>query len=129
MKGLISRKMRKKAEKSMRKQLNLMITRIVVYFDGESHVIDYSASSNNIHIKDSYKYHKRKQIDTILDAIFRIEDDSPVFANRERWSLASEWRVHTRLYKLGLWKSRTKDVDLNWPIKWYMVVLYNIFGL
>lgn len=126
MKGLISRK---KAEKSMRKQLNLKPTRIAVYFDGEPHVIDYLASSNNVHIIDSYRYHKRKQINTILDVIFRFEYNSPVFANRERWSLASEWRAHTRLYKLGLWKSHTKDVDLNWPIKWYEVILYNIFGL
>lgn len=106
-----------------------MTTRIVVYIDGKTHVINYTPSEHNINVQDSYRFIKRSDINKILDSIHRFEDDSLVFANRERWSLASEWRVHTRLYKLGLWKSRTKDVDLNWPIKWYMVILYNIFGL
>lgn len=28
-------------------------------------------------------------------------------------SLVEEWRAHNLLYKLGLFKSHTKDVDLN----------------
>ena len=47
---------------------------------------------------------------------------------RWMWSLRCEWAVHNVLYKLGLWRSHTKDVDLNYPIKWYVEVLYVIFG-
>lgn len=33
-------------------------------------------------------------------------------------SLEAEWGVHNVLYRLGLFRSHTKDVDLNYPQRW-----------
>ena len=37
---------------------------------------------------------------------------------RSSESLEAEWGVHNVLYRLGIFRSRTKDVGLNFPQKW-----------
>jgi uncharacterized protein YchJ len=44
-------------------------------------------------------------------------------------SMIAEWVTHNRLYRLGIKRNRTKDVDINYPLKWYMELLYRIFGI
>ena len=83
---------------------------------------------NNIHITDSYKLNK-KQIYQFLKEL-RLDErysmqDTPL-DHRSDKSLVREWITHNNLYKLGLFKSRTKDVDLNYPQKRYMKVIYFI---
>lgn len=82
-------------------------------------------SGQNIKIIDSFKYTDREtQVVTIR-----------MFMNRYNWfcgrslkSYVREWRAHNRLYKLGLFKDRTKDVDLNVHEKWYRRLGYFILG-
>ena len=78
----------------------------------------------NIHIEDSYKVSKNS-FNTIL-ATFVDSDSLSVKAHRSPFSLRSEWAVHNFLYSLGLWRGKTKDVDLNYPNKWEW--LYCIIG-
>jgi|BioPla2DNA2_1021312.scaffolds.fasta_scaffold58768_2 hypothetical protein len=81
-------------------------------------------TSHNIHIEDSWEIN-HKQFKSVL---LRLKTDDCLVFKRWMWSLRSEWACHNVLYKLGLWRSHTKDVDLNYPIKWYVEVLYVIFG-
>ena len=45
---------------------------------------------------------------------------------RSNNSLIREWVTHNNLYRLGLYKDRVKDVDLNYPQKWYIKILYAV---
>ena len=60
----------------------------------------------------------------------RIRESAPneVTANRSNYSLSCEWAVHNALYKLGLFRSRTKDVDMEYPCRkeWLYIILGSI---
>ena len=47
---------------------------------------------------------------------------------RTESSYVSEWKSHNRLYKLGVQRSRTKDVDLEEDIDSTKNLLYSIIG-
>ena len=84
----------------------------------------YSITTNNLHIINSYDYRK----DEMSDALFRIycrHSDSKVW-KRLFVSLEDEWCVHNALYRLHILRSRTADVDLNYPCRaeW----LYNLLA-
>ena len=84
----------------------------------------FSITSNNLHIINSYDYRK----DEMSDALFRIccrHADSKVW-KRTLSSLKDEWCVHNALYRLHILRSRTADVDLNYPCRaeW----LYNLLA-
>ena len=79
----------------------------------------------NIKIIDSFKYVDREtQIVTIKMFMEKYE----WFKARSLKSYVREWRAHNRLYKLGLFKDRTKDVDLNVHEKWYRRLGYFLLG-
>ncbi len=86
--------------------------------------VEVFVRDNNIRIEKGYLVRGRA-FGFVLN---RIRDDEPneVTANRSNYSLSCEWAVHNALYKLGLFRSHTKDVDLNYPcrIEW----LYILFG-
>ena len=54
--------------------------------------------------------------------------DNEIIKNRCNLSLMNEWAVHNLLYYFSIEKSRTGSVDLDYPQKWYNLVIYNIFG-
>ena len=80
----------------------------------------YTISKNNIHIVDSYLISKN-EFDSELK---KIEDlsigETDVFKYRTYKSLKKEWDVHNLCYNLHLFRTHTKDVDLNYPQIWYM---------
>lgn len=85
---------------------------------------DIYITTNNIHIEDSYSVNHKD----FKDILLRFKCDYCEVYKRWMWSLQTEWAVHNVLYKLGLWRERTKDVDLDYPQKWYIETLYVIFG-
>ena len=80
-------------------------------------------SDNNIRIENGYLLRGRS-FGFILNCI-RKSEPNEVTANRSNYSLSCEWAVHNALYKLGLFRSRTKDVDLNYPCRseWLYILL------
>lgn len=64
----------------------------------------------NIQIRDSYKMTSRSQQIRVIKILY---DRYKWFRIRSVKSYVRELRTHNRLYKLGLFKSRTKDCDLN----------------
>jgi hypothetical protein len=42
--------------------------------------------------------------------------------------MAREWAAHNLLWDLNIYRSRTKDIDLNYPQKWYVRLGYFILG-
>ena len=85
----------------------------------------------NIHITDSYKVSKQYFCDTLDKRESNAEakgitEELEVFRNRSRFSLETEWACHNFLYALGIAQERTKDVDLDYPQKWYLRIAYTV---
>lgn len=90
--------------------------------------MDYTVSTYNIHVNDSYKIRRCK----IFSSLNEIEEASGtqtwVFAVRSHFSLGMEWTVHNVLYRLGIKRAQTKDVDMDLPCdkpEW----LYEVLGV
>lgn len=80
----------------------------------------------NIHIENSYAVRKR-DFDFVLSCCVS-EESMTVKKNRSAFSLKTEWAVHNLLYALHIARSRTKDVDLQIPQKWYEKIAYPVLG-
>lgn len=90
--------------------------------------IECICSSDNVHIIDSFEVTKIK---SMIIVIKKLRNEFPrisVVHDRSIFSLIIEWRAHNLLYDFGLFKSRTKDVDLNYP-KWYFHIIYFMLSL
>ena len=64
---------------------------------------------NNTHIEDSYK---ATDLNLEVGYIIRERYIRHLLTTRSFDSYVREWKAHNRLYKLGLFKSHTKDCDL-----------------
>ena len=84
-------------------------------------------TNNNIHIQDSFKYSKYT-MRLVLQAYKDQFKDYDVF-KRGITSMVLEWATHNMLYNLNIQRERTKDVDLDYPQKWYYKVGYSICGV
>ena len=87
---------------------------------------NYQYSQNNIHIENSCNI-KKKYFKQLLSGILEKHKELDVWY-RSTVSLKNELATHNFLYSVGLWRKRTKDVDLNYPLKWYVKIAYNIIG-
>ena len=76
--------------------------------------LTFTVSPDNVHLEDSYRVHKHA-FEPKLKAMRERYPDSLVWKNRSLKSLEREWAVHNALYSLGIFKSRTASIDLNWP--------------
>ena len=84
--------------------------------------MNYTLTKNNLHIEDSYLVSKKAMMEYLIDLF-----DADAVANnydlnrcshvwlRNFHSLRAEWVVHNFLHRIGLWRERTKDVDLDYP--------------
>lgn len=87
-------------------------------------------TKENTHIEDSHQIKLRKSMENEIDWIkcYRKALKYPV--TRTTNSYIREWKGHNRLYNLGLFKERTKHVDLeeNMPL-WKEIIWLIIGGL
>jgi hypothetical protein len=81
-------------------------------------------TENNTKIIDSYKYNASWLVNVIVKE--RLEKSLPI--TRSMISYASEIKAHNRLYKLGLFRSHTKDCDCEENIKKWKDILFKIIG-
>ena len=86
-----------------------------------------SVSDNCITVHDSYTTTDRTLIRSIL---VYVKDQAPnnVTKNRSMFSLCNEWIAHSLLYKLGIAKSHTRDVDLEYPQSVLHTIAWTIIG-
>ena len=74
----------------------------------------YYVYTNNIHVEDSARI-PRREFGPVLDEIAALYPECQVLQKRSRYSLKCEWAVHNLLYNLGVYRKRTRDVDLDYP--------------
>lgn len=87
----------------------------------------YTITDNNINIKDSYLYPK-KMFSIVFNTLRKDHPNNNVLLHRTDKSMAREWAAHNLLWDLNIYRSRTKDIDLNYPQKWYVRLGYFILG-
>lgn len=80
-------------------------------------------------MKDSYQLTKKNIESEILQKDFANRTPELIIRHRSMFSMKMEWATHKLLYKLGIQRARTKDLDLDWPQPWYYRVGYIVFGL
>lgn len=96
--------------------------------------LQITITPNNINIKDSYTIKDPFEMRVILKEIKEflkennITMDTP-FNHRSFWSMIREWVSHNNAYVIGYKRERVSSVDLNFPQKWYIKVLYFIFSM
>lgn len=83
-------------------------------------------SSNNIKIIDSYKLNNKKEMKSVIEEVL---NKTPLYhQTRSVKALVREWRSHNILYKLGLFKTHTKDCDLESNEKLHRRFVYFFLG-
>lgn len=81
--------------------------------------IDAKLATENTHIDDSCSIRSKDDIIAYLTTL--RENASPEMAVNQRslQSLVAEWRAHNFFYDLHVFRSRTRDVDLERHQVWY----------
>ena len=84
-------------------------------------------SKNNIHIENSCEVNTREDMQMVLNDIRANHslEESDVLKRTDS-SLIKEWRVHNVLYNLHLFRTHTKDVDLNYPQSKIIEIAYSV---
>lgn len=88
----------------------------------------YKITKDNTKIFDSYLI-PNKSLDNIVKAIIEERKAKGYIVTRSIESYKNEIRFHNRMYKLGLFKSHTKDTDLEEPISFIKELIYGILGI
>ena len=76
-------------------------------------------SAENTHITDSYLIQSKEEMRVFLQAIREQCDPGMAILQRSLSSLIAEWRSHNLFYYLHVFRSRTKDVDLERRQPWW----------
>lgn len=76
-------------------------------------------SSENTRILDSYKMTGKVEMREYLEAVRRQSPAEMAVNRRDLESQVREWRSHNFFYKLHIFRSRTKDVDLELQQPWW----------
>ena len=87
--------------------------------------VDYRETYTKVY--NSYKY-SNEEIEQAVEEIMQKRKELGLPVTRTKSSYISEWKSHNRLYRLGIQRSRTKDVDLEEEIDQTRNFLYSIFG-
>lgn len=84
-------------------------------------------TTDNVHIPDSYRYRREEVEDFVKDAKPKHPSCLPL-QKRSKGSLLREWAAHKLAYLVGFKRERTASVDLNYPQRWWVKVLYFVVG-
>ena len=92
--------------------------------------MDYIVLPTCITVYDSYKVSK-KEFDPFLNDLREGYAGNLVLYYRTNKSLTDEWACHNFLYNIdifGLFRSHTKDVDMQYPLDWWEKIVYPCLG-
>lgn len=86
-----------------------------------------SITFDNTTFYNSCKVKSSEEMNIWIDEARKIADKSFINCTdkvsicvRSKKSMIREWKAHNLLYKLGIEKDRTRNVDLNINQKWYV---------
>ena len=89
-------------------------------------MMQYNITPTNIQLKSSFQV-KKADFERELLAMREAHPESLVW-NRSIKSLKREWAAHNAFHALGVFRTKTADVDLDWPQNWLMRIGYAVAG-
>jgi hypothetical protein len=78
-------------------------------------------------IPDSADYNE-KEVRKMLENLRKENPDHEKLKIRSDRSYVCEWATHALLYIIGIEPERTKDSDMQFELKKWVMLLYDIFG-
>lgn len=99
-----------------------------IIIEYKNFILKVHISEDNTTILNSYVVKRTSDMEYILHKIKANASNKYAINKRGIPSMIREWRVHNLLYSIGLFKTRTKDVDLNIGDPWYIKTLYFILS-
>ena len=88
--------------------------------------MQFEITPDNIHITSSFEVSK-DDFERELLAMREAHPESLVW-NRSIKSLKREWAAHNAFHALGVFRTKTADVDLDWPQNWLFRIGYAVAG-
>ena len=88
--------------------------------------MQYKVTPTNIQLKSSFEVRK-DDFERELLAMREAHPESLVW-NRSIKSLKREWAAHNAFHALGGGRTKTADVDLDWPQGWMYRIGYGLVG-
>lgn len=79
----------------------------------------------NVRVMNSYREQNKYEI---LRILYEFKVEAGYKSRRSIWSWRREWIAHNRMYNMGLFKSHTRDTDLEEHEKWWRLIVYWIIG-
>ena len=90
-------------------------------------MVNYKLLHDRLKVIDSYLI-KKSDFDKELDYLWSQTPESPLWTSRGRRFLKCEWQVHNVLYKLGIKREKTADVDFEFKQGKFLQLGYIILG-
>ena len=87
---------------------------------------NFKITDDCLTVYDSYKVSK-KDFNTYLDTLRQLYDVK-IFKMRSNKSLTNEWSCHNFVHMIGLFRSRTQNSDMQYPLTWWEKIVYPGFG-
>lgn len=75
-------------------------------------LVEYSVNVTNVHILNAYKYSKFGFREIITD-IKKMNPDNFTLQNRKNFSIILDWSLNNLLYRFGINREKTRDLDIN----------------
>lgn len=88
--------------------------------------VEIKYNERNVKIVDSYRVKSRREMESVL-LVFLEKTGYRSRRSIESW--VDEWRFHNFLYRIGMYRNRTADCDLEEKEKWWRLVIYWIFNI
>lgn len=99
-----------------------------IIIEHKDFILRVHISEDNTTIFNSHIVKSSSDMESVLYKTRIKASDKYAINKRSIPSMTREWRVHNLLYSIGLFKNRTKDVDLNIGDPWYIKALYFILS-
>lgn len=94
----------------------------------ENSIVDIEYKEKYTKVYDSYLLDNNFKIGLVAGEIYRKRQLKKLPLKRDTYSYMYEIKAHNRLYNLGLFRSHTKDTDLEENIKKWKEILFRIIG-
>lgn len=88
--------------------------------------MQYKVTPTNIQLKSSFEVRKADFERKLLE--MREKHPESQVWNRSIKSLKLEWAAHNAFHALGVFRTKTADVDLDWPQNWLFRIGYAVAG-
>lgn len=102
---------------------------MIEHYKVNSKTITIVVGDNDIMISGSKDIKSVKEMNQVIHHIFIKYNHKLSISDRTKANVLAEWRTHNLLYALGIFRSHTKDVNLEYKQNKILTILYAILSV